>query len=155
MTLPTAAPEASGAGLQGWTEPVQVHFDDLDAMGMVHNARYPLLLERALMTYWTAHGWSSDPGRSAFEDVFLAVREFTITYHVPIAAAGTIGVRFWIDRLGNTSVVYGFQVLSADGATVHAEGRRAQVRIDPATLRPQPLSERLRELARPLVRTAA
>lgn len=27
--------------------PVTVHFDDLDALGLLHNARYPLLVERA------------------------------------------------------------------------------------------------------------
>ena len=32
----------------GHTEPVPVHFDDLDPMGLVHNARYAVLLERAL-----------------------------------------------------------------------------------------------------------
>jgi hypothetical protein len=42
-------------------EPVDVHFDDLDAMGVVHNGRYVLLLERALAAYWTRAGWAFDP----------------------------------------------------------------------------------------------
>ena len=33
------------------TETVLVYFDDLDAMGVVHNAKYVTLLERALLRY--------------------------------------------------------------------------------------------------------
>ena len=32
----------------GVVVPVDVHFDDLDAMGVLHNARYAVLVERAL-----------------------------------------------------------------------------------------------------------
>src|SRR5690606_39834511 len=47
----------------GHVEPVTVFFDDLDALGFVHNARYPILLERALTTYWAERGYSYDDGR--------------------------------------------------------------------------------------------
>jgi hypothetical protein len=39
---------ANDATALGQTEPVQIHFDHLDAMGVVHNGRYVLLLERAI-----------------------------------------------------------------------------------------------------------
>ena len=39
------------------TETVMIYFDDLDAMGVVHNGRYVTLLERALATYWASAGW--------------------------------------------------------------------------------------------------
>ena len=38
------------------TETVMVYFDDLDAMGVVHNGRYAALLERALAAYGTPDG---------------------------------------------------------------------------------------------------
>ena len=47
--------------MEGVIEPVMVHFEDLDAMGVVHNGRYVLLLERALAAYWTRAGWAFDP----------------------------------------------------------------------------------------------
>jgi acyl-CoA thioester hydrolase len=47
--------------------------------------------------------------------------------------------------------VYGFKVRSDDGTVVHAEGRRVQVRLDPATLRPAPISAELRDACRPLL----
>lgn len=77
------------------TETVLVYFDDLDAMGVVHNAKYVTLLERALAGYWTRAGWPYDPGQPRFAEILFAVRESAITYHLPIARAGPVQVRFW------------------------------------------------------------
>lgn len=146
----------------GVHETVQVHFDDLDAMGLLHNSRYAVLVERAIGAYWHRLGWSADPARSAFKDVLMAVREFKVTYHVPIAEPGERLVHFWLERMGRTSGVYGFRVLSADHApdqaphqaTVHAEGYRVNVNLDPATFRPTPFSDEIRVAAAPLLRAA-
>jgi hypothetical protein len=43
------------------TETVNIYFDDLDAMGVVHNGRYAILLERALGAYWTRAGCTAKP----------------------------------------------------------------------------------------------
>jgi acyl-CoA thioester hydrolase len=139
----------------GHAAPTPVHFDDLDAMGMVHNARYALLVERAITTWWAGHGVSFAGGRPTGPDAFNAVREFAISYHRPVLGTGEVVVHFWIERLGRTSADYHFRVLSSDGATVHAEGRRLAVRIDPATMRPAPWSDQGRMLAAALVRPAA
>jgi len=141
--------------MDGVIEQVQVHFEDLDALGVVHNGRYVLLLERALAAYWTRAGWAFDLAASSFKDVFFVVREFAITYHVPITRVGPVHVQLWLDHLGNTSAVYGFRVLSEDETVTHAEGRRVQVRLDPATLRPAAIGPELRAASRPLQREAS
>ncbi|MFC6678076.1 acyl-CoA thioesterase [Nonomuraea ferruginea] len=69
---------------EGHYESVHVHFDDLDVMGLLHNSRYALLVERAIGAYWTRLGWSPDPATSAFKDVSFAVREFKISYEAPV-----------------------------------------------------------------------
>ncbi|MBO3745499.1 acyl-CoA thioesterase [Streptosporangiaceae bacterium NEAU-GS5] len=130
---------------------VDVHFDDLDAMGMLHNSRYALLFERAVTAYWTPLGWSPDIAKSRFDDVFLAVKEFSITYQAPVTEPGPVAVEFWIEKLGTSSAVYGFRVLSADRSVLHAEGRRVNVKLDPRTLRPAPISQELRDAAAPLM----
>ncbi|WP_246266622.1 acyl-CoA thioesterase [Nonomuraea typhae] len=136
-------------------QPVQVYFDDLDAMGMLHNSRYALLVERAVSAFWTDLGWRFDPAQSAFKDVFLAVREFKIVYNAPVLGAGEVLVEFWLERMGRTSGVYGFRVLSADGSVVHAEGHRVNVNLDPATFRPAPFSDEIRAAAAVLLREPA
>ncbi len=143
----------------GTVVPLVVHFDDLDAMGIVHNARYAVFLERALGVWWSAHGFSLADGRPTNPDVFHAVAEYSISYRAPVRGTGEIGVHFWVDKMGESSVVYGFRVLSADGATVHAEGRRVNIKLDPATLRPAPWSPEGRDtgalLQRPAPKAAA
>jgi acyl-CoA thioester hydrolase len=136
----------------GYVEPVTIHFDDLDAMGLVHNGRYAVLLERAISPYWQARGHGYVDGRTTSPDLFHAVREFTITYLAPIRGTGDIGVHFWIEQLGTSSATYGFRFLSKDGETVYAEGRRSIVRLDPATLRPTPWTEAARAVATTLAR---
>jgi acyl-CoA thioester hydrolase len=133
----------------GHVERIPIHYDDLDAMGIVHNARYPLLLERSLTPYWAEHG-----GQATSPDMFHAVREFCISYMAPIRSMGEVLVHFWLDHLGERSATYGFRFLSADGGTIHAEGTRSIVRLDPATLRPTPWSDAARAVARTLLRPA-
>lgn len=139
----------------GHVEQVVVHFDELDPMGIVHNARYPLLVERALTPYWAARGHSFGVGGPTSPDVVHAVREFAITYRRPIRGTGPVAVHFWLEHFGKTSAEYGFRFLSIDGRTVHAEGRRAIVRIDPTTLRPAAWTDAGRAVAETLMRPGA
>ncbi|MGI5245861.1 acyl-CoA thioesterase [Dactylosporangium sp. CA-139066] len=132
------------AVLPGAIEPFVVHFDDLDAMGIVHNARYAVFLERALSN---KRGHSYAGGRPTTTDVMHAVAEYSISYRAPVRGTGEIGVHFWLESLGESSAVYRFRIISADGRTVHAEGRRVNVKLDPRTLRPAPWSDNAREVA--------
>lgn len=139
----------------GHVEHVTVHFDDLDAMGILHNARYAVLLERALTPYWTERGISFSAGRHSAPDVFHAVREFTIAFHAPVTGVGPLAVHFWLEHFGTTSARYAFEFRSPDGHTLHAEGTRSIVRLDPATLRPTAWTEAARAVAATLLRPAA
>ncbi|MBX7264739.1 acyl-CoA thioesterase [Micromonospora sp. Llam7] len=139
----------------GHVEHALVHFDDLDALGILHNARYALLLERALTAYWSMHGISYQGARGSAPDLFHAVREFAITYHAPITGTGPVAVHFWLEHFGTSSAKYAFRFHSPCGATLYAEGRRAIVRLDQATLRPAPWTDAARAVAATLLRPAA
>jgi acyl-CoA thioester hydrolase len=139
----------------GHAETISVHFDDIDAMGFVHNARYAVLLERAMTAFWSRHGHSFAGGRPTTTDAFNAVREFSIGYHAPIRGTGDISVHFWVERLGETSAVYGFRMVSVDGMTMYADGRRVIIKLDPTTQRPAPWSAEGRAVAESLLRPVA
>ncbi|MCY1139220.1 thioesterase family protein [Actinoplanes sp. Pm04-4] len=136
----------------GAVVPQPVHFDDLDAMGVLHNSRYAVLVERAIVVWWAERRVSFTGGRPTTPDAFNVVREYQITFHTPIRGTGEIDVRFWLDRMGTTSAEYGFQVTSADAQTVYAEGRRVNIRLDPATMRPAPWTPDGRAIAATLLR---
>jgi acyl-CoA thioester hydrolase len=153
MSVAPQTPAVDTATVEGGhVESVPVHYDDLDAMGIVHNARYAVLLERALNAFWTPLGYTFDGGVFSKPDVFLAVAEFAIVYRTPFRGTGTLDVRFWVDRLGETSAAYGFRMVSTDGATVHAEGRRVHIRLDQATMRPAAWTPACRDILQGLRR---
>lgn len=126
--------------------PVEVHFDELDAMGLLHNSRYQVLVERAWVAFWAARGFGGSNGLE--NDAFNVVKAFTITYDAPVSASGTYAVNLWIDRLGTTSATAGYRVCSSDGETTYAHGTRTAIRLDPTTFLPTPWSDRARDVAR-------
>ncbi|MDY7084099.1 MAG: hotdog domain-containing protein [Actinomycetota bacterium] len=128
-----------------------VHFDDLDPMGILHNSRYAVLVERAIIVWWAERGVTFTDGRPTTPDAFNVVREYQITFHRPIRGTGDVEVRFWLNHMGTTSADYAFQVTSADGETLYADGRRVNVRLDPATMRPAPWTDHGRAIAATLL----
>jgi acyl-CoA thioester hydrolase len=132
--------------------PVTVHFDDLDALGMLHNARYPLLVERAWTEFWQERGIRFDGDWASAGDACNVVKELLISYDAPVTRSGSYAVHLWLERLGTTGLTYGFRFCSADGTTTYARGTRVLVRLDAGTLRPAPWSEGFRAAARELLR---
>jgi acyl-CoA thioester hydrolase len=132
--------------------PVAVHFDDLDALGLLHNARYPLMVERAWTAYWAERGLAFEGDWDAAGDACNAVKELRISYEAPVNRSGAYAVHLWLERLGNTGLTYGFRFCSPDGSLTYAHGTRVLVRLDAATLRPTPWSGVLRSLGPELLR---
>jgi acyl-CoA thioester hydrolase len=131
---------------QGHVESIFVHVDDLDFIGLLHNARYAIMLERALTMYWDGLGYGFASGATRHPDTFINVAEYSIKYLRPIVGTGNIRVHFWVDHLGQSSVVYAFQVLLEKDSAVHAEGRRVHIKFDPETLRPAPWQAATRKI---------
>ncbi|MFE9427086.1 acyl-CoA thioesterase [Kitasatospora sp. NPDC006697] len=105
----------------------RVHWDELDPMGILHNARYQVHAERAVGTFFADFVSEAD--------LFHAVRRFEIDYRQPLRGQGTIQVELWLEHLGRTSTRHGFALLDGAGRVL-ASGARAVVKIDPADFRP-------------------
>lgn len=128
-----------------------VYFDDFDAFRILHNSRYLLFVERTIGSFWMRLGWKGVMSVDGNPDAFHVVRANHIEYHVPVDCMGDLRVRVWIERLGASSVVFGFSVVSADGLVVHASGERVLVCIDPETRKKQAWSEAFRAAVMPFV----
>ncbi|MCG7207969.1 MULTISPECIES: acyl-CoA thioesterase [Streptomyces] len=151
----TAEAPAAPALSYGRLIPVTVHFDDLDALGLLHNARYPVMVERAWAELWQEHGFVFEGDWTAAGDACNAVKELRIGYEAPVTRPGTYAVHLWLERLGTTGLTYGFRFCSEDGAVTYAQGTRVLVRLDAGTLRPAPWSERFRAAGRELLRAGS
>ncbi|SDP36223.1 acyl-CoA thioesterase [Actinacidiphila guanduensis] len=149
--MPSATlPSEPQSGNVGIFIPVEIFFDDLDAMGLLYNGRFQTLVERAWFTFWRDRGIG---GRTGLEgDSFNVIKAFTITYETPVTLVGTYAVHLWIDRLGTTSATAGFRFCSLDGATTYAHGTRAIVCLDRTTLTPTPWSSDARRIAETIMR---
>lgn len=121
-----------------------VHFDELDPMGILHNARYQVHVERGLTAFLRGRGFEGPPHLPGNADKFHAVRRFEIEFDRPFRDEGVLTVELWLEHLGRTSTRHGFACLGRDGE-IHATGSRTVVKLDPADFRPARWSPAWRE----------
>lgn len=132
-----------------------VYFDDLDAFQILHNARYILLIERTIGAFWEEiSGWSGRMDHRRNPDQSHLVRANHIEYERPVEGVGLVRVRVWVEKLGRTSLVFGFRVLPVDQDLDYAKGSRVLVRVDPESRLPAPWSEEIRAKLAPYTRPA-
>lgn len=110
-----------------------VYFDDLDAFQILHNARYLLLFEHAIGSFWRHLGWAGALDFNSNPDQYHLVRSNSIEYLRPVIGTGDVRVRVWVEKLGRTSLTFGLRVMPLDQDIEHATGRRVIVRVDPET----------------------
>lgn len=129
-----------------------VYFDDLDPFHILHNARYLLLFERTLGSFWRELGLGGmqDPNSP---DRFHLVKTNAIEYLGPVKGEQEVRVRVWIERLGTTSLTFGFRLMPMFEDEDFARGTRTVVRVEPETLRPAPWTEELRARLKPWTAT--
>ncbi|MFI6679240.1 acyl-CoA thioesterase [Kribbella sp. NPDC050470] len=120
---------------------------------MVHNARYALLVERALATVWKQRGHTFREGRPITPDAFNVVKEFSISYCAPIRGTDDVLVHSWLKHVGSSSAVDDFRLLSPNEPTIYAEGRRV-IKLDRTALRPSRCTPEARAVAKALLRRA-
>ncbi len=143
------------AGAPGFVWTGQVFFDDLDAMGLLHNAAYVVLIERATSAFFEAHGWRWETNPARNPDQHYAVREQAVHYLEPIVGPASVVVELWVADLGRTSATFGFEIRSPDGIRTHARAKRVHVKLDPVGLRPAPWTARMRHELAGLLRTGS
>jgi acyl-CoA thioester hydrolase len=122
-----------------------VYFDDLDPFGILHNARYVLLFERTIGSFWRKLGWGGPLDSQSNPDQFHLVRTNHVDYLRPVVGVGQVRVRVWVQKLGTTSLTFGLRCMAMDEDIDHASGSRVVVKVNPETRRPEPWSDEVRE----------
>jgi acyl-CoA thioester hydrolase len=140
------------ANSAGYVHTARVHFDELDAMHMLHNARFFIHMERTASEFFRDLGRRWERNVADNPDQFSVVRAQRIDYLVPFLGTGELRVEMWIAKLGRTSCTLGFEFTSADASIVYARGERTIVKLNPQTLRPAPWTDRFRDAVSVLLR---
>ena len=130
-----------------------VYFDDLDAFRILHNARYLLLMERTIGAFWHHLGWGTIADDADNPDQHHLVRAQEISYERPVSGTGKVRCRIWIERLGRSSLTFGFSILPLDEDRPHARGTRTLVKIDTMSHRSSPWSDEFRARVAPYCRS--
>src|SRR5690242_14693410 len=125
----------------------KVHFDMLDLLGIMHNALYLVLFERARTEFWNAigYGW-----KEAEADWPYYVARNEINYRAPINTEMEVAVTVTVRALGNSSLTFAHTILLPDG-TLAAEGKTVLVRVDNDAHRPMPWSDAFRARLAPYI----
>lgn len=131
----------------------QVHLDELDLLGMLHNARYAAHVERAQVALYL-HVTGRERVDLHDPDQFVVVRYMETKFLRPFYGTGTMGIDVWVEALRAMTCTLGYRCRAADGATVYARGRRTLVKRDPESLEPVRWSAAVRAALRPYVRPA-
>ncbi|NOU32325.1 MAG: acyl-CoA thioesterase [Polyangiaceae bacterium] len=129
-----------------------VYFDDLDAYRILHNARYLLLFERTIGSFWQRLGWGHSLELDDNPDSMHYVRANHIEYHRPVTGVTEVRVRVWIEKVGETSLTFAFCVMPMDEDVDFATGSRVLVRVDGETKRPTRWSDSFRAKVGPWLR---
>ena len=127
------------AAVQGFahTFSQDVAFRDLDGLGHVNNAVYLSYVESARLAYM-----QEVLGPLELEELGI-VADVKISFRSPAALGETLEVGHRVRRVGETSLVFDFEVRGGDGRLV-AEGSTVHVAFDYGVRRPVPVPEEWR-----------
>lgn len=131
-----------------------IYFDDLDAFHILHNARYVLLFERTIGSFWESLGFVGPLGAMGNPDQHHLVRANHVEYLRPVTGdMGKVRVRVWVEKLGRTSLTFGLRLLPLDQDVDCATGTRVVVKVNAETKKPEPWTDAFRERIAPFVNT--
>jgi acyl-CoA thioester hydrolase len=123
-----------------YTHPITVRYGDLDPQGHVNNAAYLTYLESARLGYYTQSGiWQSGTRTG------MVVARIEIDYLAPITYGQGVQVGLRLERLGEKSLTFAFQIETISERCALACGRSIMVAYDNATESSRPVPAAWRE----------
>ncbi len=112
--------------------PIQVRFRDMDAMGHVNNAVYLTYLEMGRMAYYMA---LFGPEVSPRDFNFILAR-VEVDFRSPVHLGEEIFVGTRVERVGNRSFHFAYEIREGKSGRLVAEARSVQVMYDYQKQRP-------------------
>ncbi|WP_329740684.1 thioesterase family protein [Dyella sp. A6] len=147
-TTQPAAVAAEAATQDNTAKPLYVaeltaRWRDLDAFNHVNNSNYLTYLEEARLQ-WLSHV----PGPWFDDHAMPVMAAAQLNYRRPIEWPAQLQVELFCERMGNSSMTIAHRLVDAeDSERLYCDGHVVMVWMDPATGRPVPLPESIREIA--------
>ncbi|WP_030158287.1 thioesterase family protein [Glycomyces sp. NRRL B-16210] len=114
---------------------VALRWSDMDTFGHVNNNQFMVLLEeaRVAMMFTTA----AEAGLTGFREGVVVARH-EVDYLLPVTVPAQTRVDLWIDRIGNASFDFAYELTADDKLALRA--RSVMVPFDTGTQRPRRLT---------------
>lgn len=105
-----------------------VYFDEMDPLGVMHNTRFGVHVERAQSALFEQLGYGWTDLSERHEDIVYVVRGIALEFTAPVASPGLMQVEVVAMQLGRTSATWGYRCSMA--GTAVANGTRVVVKVD-------------------------
>jgi acyl-CoA thioester hydrolase len=127
----------------------KVRYWDVDSNAHVFNARYLVYVDDALTDFFEEIGLDY----TSEEDggYLLVVAHAEVDFRGEAVIGNVLATTGYVDRIGNTSITFGFKIIEEGSGRTVATGNEVYVTIDPATRKAVTVPDRVRELLRPHV----
>lgn len=109
---------------------IRVRSTDMDADGIVNNARYFEYFEQARLEHLVAIGLVKRPRPPGERSRPFTIAETTCRFKAPTRHRDELVVRAWTQEVGNRSFILGYEIVRSEGGSLVAEGSSAQVWLD-------------------------
>ena len=117
-----------------FSQPIEVRFADLDALGHVNHAVFITYMEHA-RTRWYGEYLGGRP----FNDEGFLIARVEIDYRKPIFLGDAVRVELRCTHVGQSSFALAYRLIRDSDQVVLAEGQTVQVMFDFASHRPKPI----------------
>lgn len=119
-----------------FTYTADVHFDELDALGVLHHTRYLIHLERAQQKFFEHLLGVSDFNVERDEDIYVVVHSLEARFREPLRTPGKMNVIYAIERVRSGGVTMTFEMLGATTTAIYCTGRRTVCKLSAQTHQP-------------------
>jgi acyl-CoA thioester hydrolase len=125
--------------------PLRVRWAEVDMQKVVFNAHYLTYIDTAIAEYWREIGLPYPQGyvERYASDIFL--RKATVEYFGSARYDDRLVVCCRVASLGRSSMTFRFEIYREGEEAALAGAEMVYVNADPATMRPAPLPQELRE----------
>jgi acyl-CoA thioester hydrolase len=123
----------------------QTHFDQLDALDVLHHSRYFLFAERAQQAFFDHVMETEAFDTERYTDLYAVVRSVDMEYLRPIDGVFTFHVALAVERLREAALTTRVGFFDASGETLYARGRRTICHLSAQTHQPSGWSPAFRE----------
>jgi acyl-CoA thioester hydrolase len=125
--------------------PLRVRWAEVDRQGIVFNGHYLTYFDVAITEYWRAIGFPY-PDALLTHGCDTFVKKATVEYHAPAGFDDVLDVGVRVARIGRSSMRFVLEIYR--GQELLIEGEIVYVNADPATRKPTPVPDSLREAIR-------